>query len=130
MARNPPKQFNIPAGQYWLGDPCYSFDNSWEDLIKKSRRFGLEEGGSPLVEWKGGLVLGLTTACGCGTYTDQHGNEYPVDAGMIGLVRVGIEDRKPSGVQLINFKSPTVVFTDGSRLCFGDYVIETGDEAS
>jgi hypothetical protein len=97
----------MPAGAYYLGDPCYVFDNNergtdeWTRLLENSDYFDAGESeGSPVgyVDVPADPsdpansatvslpVLAFGTAYGDGGYEDRDGNHYSVDAGMIGLV--------------------------------------------
>ena len=112
----------VPAGKYYLGDPCYSFDKNWGEVLDSSDFF------QKPYEKNGLIAIGFSTAYGDGRYNDQFGNEYPVDAGMIGLVQVGLEDRTPTGVLTVEFSKPTECYSEGEgTLHFGKYKIETGD---
>ena len=82
----------LPAGEYLIGDPCYAFDNYGPDY------WGVWLDATPTMpgthswprlmdaEIQGFRVVGMGTAYGDGAYNDQFGNEYGVDAGMIGAV--------------------------------------------
>jgi hypothetical protein len=79
----------MPAGTYWVGDPCYAVpDNRWMEWLEAAdymneRRF-------LLAELDGHAVLGVGTAWGDGVYRGSDGNFYPVDAGLIGVVPVEV----------------------------------------
>tara|TARA_R110000824_G_scaffold201667_3_gene385762 strand:- start:288 stop:722 length:435 start_codon:yes stop_codon:yes gene_type:complete len=83
---------NLPAGKYWIGDPCYVLDESgpefnWGDFCHHCFKDdgsgrandGVQKHQEILFAWHG-------TAYGDGCYIDQLGNSYGVDAGMIGCV--------------------------------------------
>lgn len=125
----------VPAGKYWIGDPCYSVpDEDWDDLLLTCDYFqGSAVGTCP----NGAKVLGFGTAYGDGEYFDGNGRGYPVDAGLIGLVPViegwNREDSgvgKEDGVYLIEFTKDTLCASsqDGRYLKFGDLVIDTDPE--
>ena len=66
-----------------------------------------------MAEIDGHPVLGIRTAFGDGTYFDEAGNEYPVDAGMIGAVPAeftdNLTDRSGTwmeGVRRVTFDVP------------------------
>lgn len=77
----------MAAGKYVLGDPCYCFGNGkesddlWQKLLENCEYFE-----KPIGEINGVKILGFSTAHGDGTYQGTNGFEYPVDAGLIGLV--------------------------------------------
>lgn len=81
---------NIPAGAYYIGDPCYAFTDDhqqWLRLLDQSDFFD-----KPMVEFEGFPVGAFHTAHGDGTYkgVDQAGKtfDFDVDAGLIGFVHV------------------------------------------
>lgn len=81
----------MPAGEYYVGDPCYAVPNErWMEWLEAAdyeneRRF-------LLADLDGYPVLGIGTAYGDGMYEDEDYNQYPVDAGLIGLVPVEVAD--------------------------------------
>lgn len=84
----------LPAGTYYIGDLCYVIgkeDKDWMDFLNNSFwRVAPERGpncGGP-VDYKGHKGFAAYTAHGDGCYQDQWYNEYPVDAGMIGIIPV------------------------------------------
>jgi hypothetical protein len=93
----------LPSGFYFLCDPCYvlkgygrnppyAFGEQWSEVLEQTNYFG--DGG--LFEYKEQdrthKMVVYPTAYGDGTYYDQYGNEFGVDAGLIGLVPVGATD--------------------------------------
>lgn len=130
----PRHSVTVPAGKYVLGDPCYSIrDEDWMSW--------LEEGGLDLVNtepyhimvakttW--GLAIGVGTEYGDGTYTDQFGNSFPVDAGMIGLVAFGPGIKNSLGDDriVIELTEDTLVEKRQSNgdIVIGPHIIRTGD---
>ncbi len=111
----------IPAGQYYIGDPCYAVKREdWDYLLKQTSCFDREIGMLP----DGGLVLAYPTEDGDGLYDDNEGNVYPVDSGLIGLVPVA--SAKPDCMsRTVLFDAPTICRRDGGKLCFGKTVIRT-----
>ena len=78
----------MPAGQYYVGDLCYVMDDEeWDQFCK------ITINGNKCLEGEfqmpdGRMFATYGTAWGDGLYFDQHGNEYAVDAGLIGCIRV------------------------------------------
>ena len=73
----------IPAGRYFVGDPCYCFSNepnhgTWEEILED---LGYFERYSD--KWPG--LIASSTTYGDGTYFDLDMNRYSVDAGIIGV---------------------------------------------
>ena len=118
----------LPAGTYYVGDPCYAFkdDHLWMALLDSAWKGGLVE-----ADADGRSFTSSSTAYGDGLYRDQHGNEYPVDAGMIGVVLVDHADEDyVHGMVIHEFDRPfTVAYNDGT-ITIGTIVIETGDDDS
>lgn len=108
---------NIPAGTYWVGDPCYAFEDHelWLRLLTSG---GIDRQSIPRVmecSADGARFVASSTAHGDGTYKDQQGREYPVDAGLIGVVpaRPGVET--PWGMHEVEFEQEfTVGYMDGA----------------
>jgi len=115
----------MPPGRYYIGDPCYSFNDhaTWLKVLGASEYFDLP------YEQDGLTAIAFNTAYGDGTYLDQDGREYPVDAGMIGLVPVDMADCKPTGVYELIFTEPQKCYAEGGTLHFGEIVIKTGENA-
>jgi len=78
----------IPKGRYFLGDVCYCFGKSWGDILDKTDFF------NDALEHNGQLLIAFGTAYGDGTYFDQFGNKFPVDAGLIGLTPVSMIEKE------------------------------------
>jgi len=83
----------VEAGDYWLGDPCYSFNGpredewiKWLEAADYTNNQKVLHAKVPNTEFS---VLGFGTAYGDGYYAGSDGNNYAVDAGLIGLVPVG-----------------------------------------
>jgi hypothetical protein len=135
----------VPAGTYWLGDPCYSVkEEDWIPWLEAADYTNSQDvlcAQTPGAD--GAWVLGLGTAYGDGVYVDQYDNEYGVDAGLIGLVPVwynpttnytldenGINEYGASGIaRQITFAVRTQCWNDNGVLHFGDIVINTRDDA-
>lgn len=119
----------IPKGEYFLGDPCYCFGKKWSDILDETDFFNR----SKVMETEAGpkILMAFNTAHGDGTYEDQYGNEYSVDAGLIGLVPVEIIELKYSRERLselgkfVTFNEGDIVKSNGGTLSFGQYIIKT-----
>ena len=82
-------EFQNP-GQYWIGDLFYVLNEEWEELcdlilcensIDREGKHALKDGRTFCL---------FTTKHGDGIYSDNLGNFYPVDDGIIGMI--GLED--------------------------------------
>jgi hypothetical protein len=118
----------LPAGKYYLGDPCYVIDDTlWDEFL------GLF--------WEQKPRGGIFTFCGyecCAFYTrygdgqyelEPYGGWLPVDAGMIGAIPIDLCTRS-SGHQngeRVVFDVPVECEERDGRLCFGEFYVETGD---
>ena len=75
----------LPAGTYYIGDPCYVMGKTdemdWLTVLDKTNYFDGE-----IHEVGGYKVWGEGTAHGDGEYKDQEGNEYGVDSGTLAAV--------------------------------------------
>lgn len=128
--------FILPAGKYWIGDPCYPFPNDgpksdeWERVLEATDFF--ERPHCDLGEiqvWAG------STTYGDGTYLGTDGNSYPVDAGMLGIMPVSTVDYLGNDKawlsqcgKFMEFPTPFRVEFNNGGFMFGSLFIETGNE--
>lgn len=130
-------EVRIPAGTYFLGDPCYAVpDERWHDLLESCGYFDKSPVGVFVFKGTTYEVLAFSTAYGDGEYVDQRGHRYAVDAGMIGLTpvlefpgwRYADNELEEMG-QIVEFDHDVTASTDGEgRLTFGEFSIDTTDE--
>ena len=72
---------NIPAGTYYVGDPCYVFGRDSRLKISEINKcFDI-----PNIEYKDKPVIAFRTKFGDGTY-----NGFSVDSGLIGIVDISL----------------------------------------
>lgn len=124
----------LRAGNWYVGDLCYVMHDEWDevcDLLFGDRDdFGCNEGVFTLID---GTTFALfNTAYGDGVYVDNFDNQYGVDAGCIGCIRVADidQDNKDNfltGGHIIRFDNDFEVDTDGAVLTFGHIRIDTGE---
>ena len=118
-------EVTVPAGKYWLGDPCYAVPSDfWMDLLNSCKIFELPIG-KVTKDGQEYEVLAFGTFYGDGCYGDQHNHSFPVDAGLIGLTPVGLADGEPFGSTLVEFKVDTKCSCRNGVLKFGAYTIDT-----
>lgn len=120
----------MPAGRYYIGDLCYVMHPQWEEFCNITISGSMVEDGEFKLE-NGVRFASLCTMYGDGSYFDQFNNRYPVDAGLIGCVRV--EDITDPDARLdlgavIEFENDFEVSSKNGVLTFGHIVINTGDE--
>lgn len=118
----------VPAGKYWLGDPCYSVPNDlWMPLLNSCEIFE-KPIGTVTKDGQKYQVLAFGTAYGDGCYRDQFNNSFPVDAGLIGLTPAGLTDGHPFGSTLVEFAEDTECFCYEGILQFGPHTINTKED--
>lgn len=124
----------MPAGRYYVGDLCYVMHDAWTeavDLMFPSAAEGFESVNGILTLKDGRQFAIFSTSYGDGVYYDQWDNEYPVDAGSIGCIR--LDDIKDPDADItlgtvIDFEQDFDVGSDGENLKFGHIIIATGAE--
>jgi hypothetical protein len=95
-------EMTLPAGTYWVGDPCYVLHDRWDEVcdltITEDR--GCLDGEFRL---KDGTVFAMyRTRHGDGAYRDQDNREYPVDSGTLGAVqldRIVLDEENIRGIE-------------------------------
>jgi hypothetical protein len=110
------KQRILPAGKYIIGDPCYLFDDAWDDILGENEFFELDLDKQQIN--KLGVAV-MSTEHGDGSYYDSNDFEYSVDAGLIGIMPYELldwgntmsEDSLLSGnyMRVIEFNHPILV---------------------
>lgn len=117
----------MPAGEYIVGDPCYAVPEArwmeWlvaADYDKPNARY-------LLAELDGLPVLGIGTAHGDGCFVGSDNNRYPVDAGLIGLVPVGLAGvtYRDDLSQRVTFERDFECSYDGGVISLDDIEIDT-----
>ena len=126
----------LPAGQYWIGDPCYVLHAEWSEICNDfffatRNDHGCNEGEFTMKN--GGRIFIGNTAYGDGYYHDNFNNGYGVDAGCIGIVPFDIIDQtdKLNDIRLgtvVNFDEDFEVSVDKGIFQFGNIVIDTAGE--
>ena len=126
----------MPAGRYYIGDLCYVMtDDEWTEFCNITIK------GNEILEGEFQLPDGrrfatYSTAYGDGTYYDQYGHSYSVDAGLIGcILESDIKAEKYENLldlgAIVDMNTPFV--TSGGRydkesngvIQFGTFMIET-----
>ena len=114
------KPYTLPAGTYFVGDPCYCFDDHprWQRLLDATDYFN---GDKQAIKFESEhYVAAFGTMYGDGDY-----NGFSVDAGLIGCVHESLieESCKPQLGEL----GKMVTFQEGFvAQCFDDGTIEIG----
>lgn len=124
----------MPAGLYYVGDLCYVMHDEWDEvcdiLFADSEDNMIPEGEFTL---KDGRRFALySTAHGDGTYYDNDGNSYSVDAGSIGCIRIeDIRLTDQNHIKLgtaLTFLQPFETGSDGATITFGHVSINTNPD--
>ena len=121
----------MPAGKYYVGDLCYVMENEWReacDLFFAGRNdHGCNDGEFNLAD--GRRFASFGTLWGDGTYYDQFGHSYSVDAGLIGCIKVDDIKQDISDIlrlgAIIDFNEPFEV-SGGKRSEGWDGMIKIG----
>lgn len=122
----------MPAGKYYVGDLCYVMHPEWDeacDLFFAGRDdHGCNDGEFTLKD--GRRFASFGTLWGDGTYYDQFGHSFGVDAGLIGCIKVeDIRDDTYNNLldlgAIIEFKEPFEV-SGGKRSEGWDGMIKIG----
>jgi len=79
---------SMSAGKYYIGDLCYVMtDDEWLEFCDITiRGTQVIDGEFQLKDGRRFATYG--TAYGDGVYYDEYGHAYPVDAGLIGCIKV------------------------------------------
>lgn len=118
----------MKAGTYYIGDLCYVMHPEWDEFCSLTindnkvldGEFNLKDGRR---------FATFTTKWGDGTYKDEQGREYSVDAGLIGCINVKdittseLENLKDGHV--VEFAQDFSTFSAGGIIRFGSICIDT-----
>lgn len=116
----------LPAGKYYIGDPCYVICNDrWDEFCT-----AMWDTKDSVFDFDGYDVGVLSTKWGDGCYLASNGASLGVDAGVIGaipevLMTTGGYDQ---GTEVTFPQSFTVHDDADGLLHFGDFTVMTGDE--
>lgn len=112
------------AGTYYVGDLCYIIsDEGWDKLLDDTDFFENDN-----MTYKGYPIWVHNTTYGDGTYKDNKGREYSVDAGIIGIIPIEATDLTSKGGQVITFPIDFTVDYKNGVFFIGNYIIDTKGE--
>lgn len=126
------KSNTLPAGDYVICDLCYVMDKEWNEVCsllfpeKDNPNQRMKDGIQTLKDGRSFAIYG--TAWGDGTYTDNNGRLYAVDAGVIGCIaKNDLPDYKSGDryVHEVTFDKDFETGYDDGTIYFGDVRIET-----
>ncbi len=122
----------MPAGQYYIGDLCYVMsDAEWDDFCSITIQ-GHRCLSGEFVLNDGRRFATYQTKYGDGLYKDQFENQYGVDAGLIGCIR--IEDIRVDKYNIkelgsiVEFKTDFVTSYEDGVIKIGHVMIDTDPE--
>jgi hypothetical protein len=119
----------MKSGTYYIGDLCYVMHGEWNEVCN------LTIVGNKVLDGEFNLADGrrfatFTTQWGDGTYQDQQGREYSVDAGLIGCIALeNIDltnpDNSVTGGQIVEFVQAFSTWSAGGEIRIGNVLIDT-----
>lgn len=116
----------LPAGKYYIGDPCYVLESKSLDVVIDKMVIGTT------FELNGHMMWGHFTQYGDGTFADQNGTEYPVDGAALAAVPIDLIEN-PEGEEhgtVLEFENSfSVNYSDGV-FWFGGICIDTNRDVS
>jgi len=138
MSRKNDIAIMLPAGQYYIGDPCYVVGTKnhelWMDFLYKTGLISdTDECTEGYCTYEGHELFAASTAFGDGSFEDNEGYNYPVDAGMIGVIPialtddVAIESKKLGRIETFARDFEVSRTQDGVFVINRNIVINTGD---
>lgn len=112
-------------GTYLVGDLCYVMHPQWKEVC--NLMFACDNG---VLDGEFNLANGVrfavhSTAYGDGVYYDEQDRQYPVDAGLIGCIRVeDVYDPEwyLEGVHTVEFKNPFELVYDNGLIKFVEHL--------
>ena len=123
------ESITIPAGEYFVGDPCYGVPNErWMEWLEAA---AYKDADTYLVaDLDGRTVVGVQTKYGDGEYYDEQGRVYPVDAGLIGAVPVELyepsaTEPEPFGMHRVSFATDFEVARVDGVIVIGPIKVDT-----
>lgn len=115
----------MQPGRYFIGDPCHCFSSQekWLRLLDDLVYFNSADA----VKWPG--LVADNTANGDGTYEDNRGNSYSVEAGVIGVTHercweVG-EERLSNLGCIVEFEREFIFETNSGQFKIDGCLIDT-----
>lgn len=124
----------LPAGKYYVGDPCYVInDENWRKIcLNMDWDKHSNCGEKNIIRIGDDSYYEATTKYGDGGYKDNSGRMYSVDAGVIGVVpmslveKQGYLDTRYSHYHIADFDEEFDVYVDENKVFhIGDIIIKT-----
>jgi len=118
----------LPAGKYWIGDPCYVISGEeWSEFLDP---YWALDGNGGVFNFEEYKVCAFSTQYGDGCYDASDGSRLGVDAGMIGAIPMELARCGDLGLGTeVEFDEPFKCVRDfDGRMHFGSFSVMTGDE--
>ena len=117
----------LPAGKYYIGDPCYVIEGEkWDKFLIPY--WGLNQGG--VFDFDSIPVCAFATQWGDGCFPASDGSILGVDAGIIGAIPLELcKSGDPTRGTEVEFDSSFSCHREpNGKLWFGDFWVMTNDE--
>ena len=129
--------YAVKPGIYWLGDPCYAVPKEqWAAFVDQWYNDSGDFAEVATVDDV--TILAFQTSYGDGIYTDIDGDDFSVDAGIIGLTPLELWDDTCSAHSFdeedavenalghwVEVREPWICHNDDGVHYFGPYKIDT-----
>ncbi len=114
----------MPAGTYYIGDPCYVIGD-WNAFCQEW--FNVDQG---IFDYDGHNVCVYNTQYGDGAFPCSNGAVLGVDAGLIGAIPAVLmtQGSYDLGTEVVFEESFECGRDWDGRMHFGDFEVMTGDE--
>lgn len=117
----------LPAGDYYIGDPCYVINDKWSEFLEVF--WAARDLGSATFIFEDVTCAAFNTQHGDGTYTlEPRGDTLLVDAGIIAAIPGELVSGGGHGGTFVTFDSPVQCQAVNGVLHFGDFNVNTGWE--
>ena len=119
----------LKAGKYFIGDPCYVIDDPIDDGKRWDRFCDEFCGGDGIEEFDGENIFVHHTMYGDGCFAGTDNHNYPVDAGIIGVIPISLCTSKIKSTKgygrIVNFKKDFSATYENGIFYIGDVEINT-----
>jgi len=127
----------LKAGLYYIGDPCYVFNKSWDKFLDAKDKSEDNQVFNDIPFFAAYLSQDLTQS-------DNYGNTYPIDSVTIGCIPVGMllvdketsveeinknmKNKEKFFGQIVKFDKSFVCSDEGTHIQIGHFVIGCVEE--
>jgi hypothetical protein len=124
----------LPAGTYYIGDPCYVIaEDKWSDFCDASFVGGAapHHASQAVTEFCGYPMYANSTDSGDGCYLGSDGRLYGVDGGMLSVVPIELVSDMSEAKRLgsiVEFTHPFMAYYEKGTFFFDRISIPTGPE--